>query len=74
MVGIMLSYAGLVGLRALDQQRTNRWQLSRPYEQNDIGPTHVICQRRANESSEKIVLAQQIISIWVDISNASANV
>ena len=28
MVGITLANAGLVGLRALDQNRTNRWQLS----------------------------------------------
>ena len=39
MVGIALTYTGLVGLRALDQHRTNRWQLSRPDEQNDIGRT-----------------------------------
>ena len=74
MVGIMLAYARLVGLRALDQHRTNRWQLSRPHEQNDIGPTHVICQRRANKSSEQILLVQQMIAIWIDILNASANV
>ena len=30
MVGITLAYAGLVGLSALDQHRTNVWQLSGP--------------------------------------------
>ena len=47
MVGITLTYAGLVGLRTLDQLRTNGWQLSWPDEQNeielnsfvDVGPT-----------------------------------
>ena len=32
-----MAYARLVGLRALDRHRTNRWQLSRPDEQNDTG-------------------------------------
>ena len=35
-VGITLAYAGIFVLRAVDQHRTNRWQLSRPDEQNDI--------------------------------------
>ena len=39
MVDITLAYAGLVGLRALDQHRTNGWQLSWPDEQNVIGLT-----------------------------------
>ena len=36
MVGITLAYAGLVGLRALDQHRS--W----PDEQNDIGLTSLV--------------------------------
>ena len=58
MVGITLAYAGLVGLRALDQHRTNGWQLSLPVEQNDIGQTSFVdvgptklptkCQRWTN--------------------------
>ena len=61
MVGITLAYAGLVGLRALDQyrNRTNGWQLSWPDEQN------VICRRRANKTADKMpALAQQMIAIW----------
>ena len=27
---------------ALDQHRTNRWQLSRPDDQNEIGPTSFV--------------------------------
>ena len=42
LVGITLAYAGLVGLRALDQHRTNGWQLSLPDEQNDIGLTSFV--------------------------------
>ena len=42
MIGITLAYAGLVGLRALDQHRTNGWQLSLPDEQNDIGLTSFV--------------------------------
>ena len=42
MVGIMLVYAGLVGLRALDQHRTNGWQLSWPDEQNNIRLTSIV--------------------------------
>ena len=54
-----LAYAGLVGLRALDQHRTNGWQLCWPDEQNDIGLTSFVdvgptklptkCQRWANK-------------------------
>ena len=29
-------------VRALDQHRTNRWQLSRPDDQNEIGPTSFV--------------------------------
>ena len=32
-----LAYAGLVGLRGLDQHRTNRWQVRWTVEQNDVG-------------------------------------
>ena len=59
MVGTTLAYAGLVGLRALDQHRTNGWQLSWPEEQNDIGLTSFVdfgptklqtkCQRWPNK-------------------------
>ena len=42
MVGITLAHAGLVGLRALGQHRTNLWQLSQPDEQNDIEPTSFV--------------------------------
>ena len=41
-VGITLAYAGLVGLPALDQHRTNGWQLSWLDEQNDIGLTSFV--------------------------------
>ena len=59
MVGITLAYEGLVGLRALDQHRTNGWQFSWPDEQN------VICWRRANKTADKMpALAQQMIAIW----------
>ena len=36
MVGIMLAYAWLVVLKTLNEHRTNRWQLRRPDEQNDV--------------------------------------
>ena len=39
MIGITFANEGFVGLRALDQPRTNGWQLSWPDEQNDIGLT-----------------------------------
>ena len=49
----------LFGLRALEQHRTNRSQLGRPYEQDDIGSTSFVnvgptklptkCQRWPNE-------------------------
>ena len=42
MVGITLAYAGLVGLRASNQHRTNGWQLSWPDDQNDIGLTSFV--------------------------------
>ena len=52
MVGITLAYAGLVGLRTLDQHRTNGWQLSWPDEQNDIGLTSFVdvghCRQNAS--------------------------
>ena len=54
MVGITLAYVGLIELRALDQHRNNSLQLSRPDEQNDIGPTSFVnvgptkMQKRAN--------------------------
>ena len=54
-----LAYAGLIGLRAFDQHGNKKWQLSRPYEQNDIriasfvdvGPTKLLtkCQRWPNK-------------------------
>ena len=55
MVGITLAYmyAGLVELRALDQHRTNGWQLSWSDEQNDIGLTSFVD-----------FLVQQMIAIW----------
>ena len=37
-----LAYAGLAGLRALEQHQTNGWQLSWPDEQNDIGITSFV--------------------------------
>ena len=37
-IGITLAYAGIVGLWALGQLRINRWRLSRPDVQNNIGP------------------------------------
>ena len=59
MVGIMFAYAGLIGLRAFDQHRTNGWQLSWSNEQNDIGLTSFVdvgptklptkCQRWPNK-------------------------
>ena len=42
MVGITLAYAGLVGLRALDHDRTNGWQSSWTDEQHDIGLTSFV--------------------------------
>ena len=48
MVGITLAYAGLVGLRTLNQHRTNDWQLSWSEEQNDIGPTHLSTSGQEN--------------------------
>ena len=59
-VGIMFAYVGLVGLKALDQQRTKGWQLSWPDEWN------VICRRRANKTADKMLaLSQQMIAICV---------
>ena len=63
MVGITLAYAGLAELRALDQHRTNGWQLSWPDEQNDIGLTS-FCRRRANKTADKMpALTKQMIAI-----------
>ena len=60
MVGITLAYAGLVGLRALEQHRTNGWQLSWPDKQNDIGLTSFV-----NKTADRMpALAQQMIAIW----------
>ena len=60
MVGITLAYAGLVGLQALDQFRTNGWQLSWPDEQNDIGQTSFV-----DVGPSKLpTFAQQMIAIW----------
>ena len=44
-VGITLAYVGLVWLRALEQHRNNRWQLSRSDAQNDVGPTPFVNTR-----------------------------
>ena len=55
MVGITLANTGLVRLRALDQHRTNGWQLSWPDEQNDIGLMSFVDKMPA--------LAQQMIAI-----------
>ena len=37
-----LAFAGLVGLRTLDQHLTNHWWLNGSDEQNEIGPTSVV--------------------------------
>ena len=50
---------GLLGLRALEQHKTNRLQLSRPDEQNDIGPTSVV------NVNKLPTLAQGMIAIWI---------
>ena len=42
MVGITVAYTRLVELRAMDQHRSNGWQLSWPDKQNDIGLTSFI--------------------------------
>ena len=49
MVGITLAYAGLAGLRALDQHRTNGWQLILSFV--DVGPTKLPtkCHRWPNK-------------------------
>ena len=51
LVGITLAYAGLVGLRALDQHRTNGWQLSWPDEQYDIGLTSTSGQQNCRQNA-----------------------
>ena len=58
-VGITLAYAGCVGLRAVDQHRTNGCHLSWSDEQNEIGLTSFVhvgptklptnCQRWSNK-------------------------
>ena len=64
MVGITLAYAGFVGLRALDQHRTNGWQLSWPDEQNDIGLTSLVDVGSTKLPDKMPALAQQMIAIW----------
>ena len=59
MVGIALAYAGLVGLRELDQHGKNRWQLRWADKHNDVAPMSFVnvgpeklptkCQRWPNE-------------------------
>ena len=64
MVGITSAYAGLVGLRTLDQHRTNGWQIKLARWEK-WRQTNVICRRRANKTADKMpVLAQQMITIW----------
>ena len=65
MVGIALAYAGFVGLRALDQHRTNGWQfkLARWAKWHRA---NVICRRGAIKTADKMpALDQQMIAIWV---------
>ena len=63
MVGITSAYAGLAGLRALVQHRTNDWQLSWPDEQNDTGLTSFVDVRPTKLRSKCQRLAQQMIAI-----------
>lgn len=64
MVGITLSYAGLVGLSALDQHRTNVRQLSWPDVQNDIEITASVDLESTKLPIKMSALAQQMLAIW----------
>ena len=58
MVGITLTYAGLVWLRVLDQHRTKGWQLSWPDEQM-TSRANGICRRQANKAADKMLALAQ---------------
>ena len=63
-----LANEGLVGLKTLDQHRTNRWQSGRPDEQNYIATTSFV----NNTDNKMSTLAQRMTDIYVymDISKS----
>ena len=72
MVGITLAYAGLVGLRTLDQHRTNRWQLCRHDDQNDIGLTSFV-DVEPKKLPTKCQRWPYMIAIWVPASTGAVS-